>query len=209
MSAFTREALFVDVGTRLKRLREERRISMRALAKESGLSANALSMIERGLTSPSVSTLSKLAGALEVPITAFFRRDSERQNIVFRQASDRSQVTLPRGLWEDLGGDVFSENMEAFMISLAAGGNSGQHALIHSGSEFVHIISGQLDYEVDEKCYHMLQGDSLLFATNLKHRWANPGPGECCAMIVIASFVNDDRPREYHLSVREVEEMKL
>jgi transcriptional regulator with XRE-family HTH domain len=206
MDTFTREALFVDVGTRLKQLREERHTSMRALAKASGLSANALSMIERGLTSPSVSTLSKLAGALEVPITAFFRQEPDRQNIVFRQGSDRPQVSLQRGIWEDLGGDVFSEKLEAFIITLNAGGNSGQHAIIHSGSEFVYLVTGQLDYEVDEKCFHMLPGDSLLFASNLKHRWTNPGPGEASAMIVIASFVNDDRPREYHLSVREVEE---
>ena len=43
----------IDVGKRLRALREERGISMRALARRSGLSANALSMIERGLTSPS------------------------------------------------------------------------------------------------------------------------------------------------------------
>jgi transcriptional regulator with XRE-family HTH domain len=206
MNTFTREALFVDVGTRLKQLREERRISMRALAKESGLSANALSMIERGLTSPSVSTLSKLAGALEVPITAFFRRDPERQNIVFRQGSDRLQRSIPRGFWEDLGGEAFSENLEAFILTLNAGGNSGQHALIHSGSEFVYLLSGQLDYEVDEKCFHMQPGDSLVFASNLKHRWTNPGPEEASAMVVIAAYGNDDRPREYHLAMRASEE---
>ena len=67
------EAISVDVGLRLRELRESRRISMRELARRSELSANALSMIERNLTSPSVSTLTKLANALEVPITAFFR----------------------------------------------------------------------------------------------------------------------------------------
>ncbi|HVP21839.1 MAG TPA: helix-turn-helix domain-containing protein [Anaerolineaceae bacterium] len=207
METFTREALFVDVGTRLKQLREERHTSMRALAKASNLSANALSMIERGLTSPSVSTLSKLAGALEVPITAFFRREPERQNIVFRPLSDRKQVPLKSGLWEDLGGDAFSERMEAFNLSLDAGGNSGQHAMMHSGCEFVLIVSGQLDYEVEEKCYHMQAGDSLLFTANLKHRWSNPGPGATNATIVIASFVNGDRPGEYHLAVRDQDEI--
>ncbi len=55
---------------------------MRALARDSGLSTNALSMIERGRTSPSVSTLHKIAEALEVPITAFFRLEPTRQDIV-------------------------------------------------------------------------------------------------------------------------------
>ena len=76
MDTFNNDAASIDVGQQLRVLRDERGISMRALARRSGLSANALSMIERGLTSPSVSTLTKLAFALEVPIMAFFRRES-------------------------------------------------------------------------------------------------------------------------------------
>ena len=54
MSAYEKEAISVDVGVRLRELRQDRGMSMRALARKSGLSANALSMIERGRTSPSV-----------------------------------------------------------------------------------------------------------------------------------------------------------
>ena len=50
MVLYQREALSVDVGGRLRELRESRGISMRTLATRSGLSANALSMIERGKT---------------------------------------------------------------------------------------------------------------------------------------------------------------
>ena len=57
----------LGVGRRLRGLREARGISMRKLARLSGLSANALSMIERGKTSPSVSTLYKLAEAMGMP----------------------------------------------------------------------------------------------------------------------------------------------
>src|SRR5512142_2145450 len=108
MDPYGREAESVDVGQRLRVLREERGISMRTLARNSGLSANALSMIERGLTSPSVSTLNKLAMALEIPITAFFRHQPDRQAIVHRKASQRTRVPLLRGLWEDLGGESFT-----------------------------------------------------------------------------------------------------
>ena len=54
MSNLNTEVISVNVGQRLRNLREERDISMRELARRSSLSANALSMIERGLTSPSV-----------------------------------------------------------------------------------------------------------------------------------------------------------
>jgi len=67
------DAISVDVGNKLRQMREARGLSIRALARQSGLSANALSMIERGRSSPSVSTLYKVAAALDVPITDLFR----------------------------------------------------------------------------------------------------------------------------------------
>jgi transcriptional regulator with XRE-family HTH domain len=193
-----------DVGTHLKRLREERKISMRMLARQSGLSANALSMIERGLTSPSVSTLNKVAAALEVPITAFFRGKPERQNIIFRQANTRPHIPVMSGLWEDLGGDSFTEHMEAFALTLEnSSGSGGSHSITHSGGEFVYIVSGQLNCEIDGQEICMETGDSLLFSAKLIHRWYNPGPTETSAIILIATFDNDERPVEYHLAVHD------
>ena len=191
----------VDVGAQLKRLREDRQISMRTLARASNLSANALSMIERGLTSPSVSTLMKLAGALEVPVTAFFRREPDRQKIVFRPAESRLQLKLPHGTSEDLGGDTFTERIETFKLILDAGADSGPYALCHSGSEFVFLENGQLNYEVNGQEFQLQGGDTLLFAGGLYHRWKNPGPETASVMVVIAAFADDERPAEYHMAV--------
>src|SRR3972149_1977854 len=102
MVLFSKEAPSVNVGNRLRELRDEHKISMRGLAAKSGLSANALSMIERGKTSPSVSTLYKLADAWGVDITAFLGEPVERQPIVFVKAQERPRVAFQRGLWEDL-----------------------------------------------------------------------------------------------------------
>ncbi|HEX7394638.1 MAG TPA: helix-turn-helix domain-containing protein, partial [Anaerolineaceae bacterium] len=192
-----------DVGTHLKRLREERKISLRTLARQSGLSANALSMVERGLTSPSVSTLNKVAAALEVPITAFFRGKPERQNIIFRQANMRHHIPSLSGLWEDLSDDSFTENMEAFALTLEKGSGSGSHSINHTGGEFVYILNGQLNCEIDGQQICMETGDSLLFSAKLIHRWYNPGPTVTTAIILIAAFDNGERPVEYHLAVRD------
>ena len=86
-----REALSVDVGSRLHELREAQSMSMRALAARSGLSANALSMIERGRTSPSVSTLYKLADALGVPVTEFFAPGKEKSNVLLIKSDARTR----------------------------------------------------------------------------------------------------------------------
>jgi transcriptional regulator with XRE-family HTH domain len=200
MDPYGKEAESVDVGQRLRLMREERGISMRALARRSGLSANALSMIERGLTSPSVSTLSKLAAALEVPITAFFRQEPIREQVVFRKASERTRIPFIRGLIEGLGGESFVGRVEAFLITLESGGSSGPHGMLHTGNELVFCLRGTLEYEVDNQRFLMEPGDSLIFSGQLVHRWRNIGTSVANAIIAISSFEDSERPGEFHLA---------
>ena len=197
---FVTEGMTVDVGARLRELRVARGKSMRALARTSGLSTNALSMIERGRTSPSVSTLYKIADALEVPITAFFRLEPPRQDIVFRKSDERTRITLTKGLWEGLGGESFVGHVEPFMITLSSGASSGPFGMLHSGHEFVLCLSGSIQYEVEGFLYNLNAGDSLLFAAQLRHRWRNSGPETATAVIVLSGFEHGERPSEFHLS---------
>lgn len=193
----------LDVGVRLRQLRSERGKSMRALARESGLSTNALSMIERGRTSPSVSTLYKLADALGVPITAFFRIEPERQEIVFRKAEARRRVTIPKGIWEGLGGESFTGRVEAFMITLEQGAHSGMNGMIHSGAEFILCLEGKLEYIVEDQKFNLEMGDSLIFAAQLNHRWMNASEVPAKAVIVISGFEIGERPSEFHAAIEQ------
>lgn len=189
----------INVGSVLRQLRQERGMSMRALARASGLSTNALSMIERSRTSPSVSTLYKIADALGVPITAFFRLEPPKQEIVFRKANQRSRMNFPRGKWEGLGGESFIGGVEPLLLTLESGANSGQFAMLHSGHEFVMCLNGLLEYEVENERYLLEPGDSLLFAAQLQHRWRNVYKGVTTVVIVLSGFGKGERPSEYHI----------
>jgi transcriptional regulator with XRE-family HTH domain len=200
MESSDNEFLTVDVGSRLRQLRQERGKSMRALARASGLSTNALSMIERSRTSPSVSTLYKLAEALEVPITAFFRLEPQKQAIVYCQGEKRKRVIFPEGVWEGLGGESFIGRVEPFVISIAPGGASGPYGMLHTGHEFVLCMNGRLEYTIEDQVFLLEQGDSLIFSAQLRHRWKNPTDRKTIALIVISGFEQDERPSEFHLS---------
>ncbi len=199
MEPYNSEAISVDVGVRLRDLREERNLSMRALARMSGLSANALSMIERSKSSPSVSTLYKLAEAMEVPITAFFRVETPQKEIVFRKGNERTRVPFHRGLWEGLGGEFFSGRVEPFMLTLESGAHSGRFPMVHTGHEFVLCLRGQLEYQVENQLFLLGPGDSLLFAAELKHQWRNPGNTVTNAVFVLAGFEEGESPSEFHI----------
>lgn len=198
MESFSREAISVDVSTRLRELREGRGISMRTLATKSGLSANALSMIERGKTSPSVSTLYKLADALGISITAFFGVETEKKKIVFLKSDERTRMSFTRGVFEALGGEQFVGRVEPFMLTLESGASCGPHGMVHTGHEFIYCLRGQLDYFVEKEIFHLEAGDSLLFSSQLSHRWRNPSTHVTNALIVISGFAEGELPHVMH-----------
>lgn len=199
MEMTSRDAVSVNVGARLRTMREERGLSIRALARASGISANALSVIERGKSSPSVSTLYKITDALGVPITSLFRVEPERKSVVFRKADERTRVAFQRGLWEDLGGERFAGGVEPFALTLESGTSSGPYPIMHSGHEFVLCLRGQLEYQVENELYLLEPGDTLLFTSNLKHRWRNPGNTVTNAVFVLSGFKEGESPSEHHL----------
>jgi transcriptional regulator with XRE-family HTH domain len=198
MESFIREAPSVNVAESLRRLREARGISMRALATSSGLSANALSMIERGKTSPSVSTLHKLADALGVSITAFFGEEEAKKQVIFFKSDERSRMGFTRGIAEDLGGSHFSGRVEPFLLTLESGAVSGPRNISHSGHEFVFCLRGKLEYYVDKQFFQMEPGDSLLFQSRLQHRWRNPGNTVTTALVLISCFGEGEHPHSAH-----------
>ena len=208
MDIYNQEAASVNIGERLRTLREERDLSIRALGRLSGLSANALSVIERGLSSPSVSTLYKIASALEIPVTAFFEEPSQKQEVVFVKSSERNRIPLYRGLWEGLGGERFEGLIEPSMVTLEAGTSSGKFPMTHSGNEFVFCLRGELEYKVENQIFLLESGDTLLFSASLEHKWHNPGNSVTNALILIAGFRPGESPSQYHIASQENEETK-
>ena len=200
MDIYNQNASSVDISNRLKEIREERGLSIRALGRLSGLSANALSVIERGLSSPSVSTLYKISTALEIPVTAFFEDIPAQQDVVLVKSTERKRIPLHRGLWEGLGGEQFEGTVEPFMVTLEAGTSSGRFPMAHSGHEFVFCLRGELVYEVSEQSYHLEAGDALVFSAALEHKWHNPGTNVTNALIILCGFQDGESPSKYHLA---------
>lgn len=165
-----------DVGLRLRAFRQERGLSLRALAELCDLSPNTISLIERGTSSPSVSTLQRLATALGVPITAFFTDPVERMSVIMTRADERATSGSSSVVLESLGYGLEQQACDPFLVTLKEGASSGDRLMMHAGHELVFCIKGELDYEVAGEHHRLIPGDALLFHADLPHRWHNPGP---------------------------------
>lgn len=186
------------VGERVRDLRQQKNLSVRALAARSGLAINTLSMIENGKTSPSVNTLQILARALEVPIAAFFEQETVAKKVVHVHSQQRPLVTVDTTRLEHLGKDLAGNAVQPFMVTLEPGSGSGQNIIVHTGHEFVYCLSGQVFYSIGEEVYLLEAGDSLVFESHLPHRWENNGPKPAQVILVLIPADVRDTPAERH-----------
>jgi len=198
LSQSTSTIPLVDVGQRLRDLRNERGLSIRALAEKSQLNVNTLSMIENSKTSPSVATLQQLAIALETPIAAFFDNGTPKNKIAYQKANQRTKAAFAHGTLEDLGAGMISREAEPFLVELEPHANSGPIPIVHTGREFVFCLEGRLAYTIEDQEFLLEPGDSLLFEAHLQHRWQNIGATPTRSLLVLCPSDEQDRPTERH-----------
>lgn len=179
------------LGTRLREMRRQKGYSLRSLAEKSDLSANTLSLIENGKTSPSVSTLQQIAIALNIPITTFFEDAGKKNPVIYTRRSERVGAKFLHGKLEELGSGVGNMGLQPFVITFNPHTNSGPQPLTHDGSEVVYCLSGKVIYRVADVEYALEPGDSLFFASKVPHSWYNPL--ETTSQVIIVLAHSDDR----------------
>lgn len=189
-----------DVGAQVKALREQRGLSMRGLARLCDLSPNAISLIERGASSPSVSTLHRLATALHVPITAFFEEQAEKMELILSRAGARPYSGNVQVVLESLGSGLEGQTLEPFVVTLKPGAGSGGPAMVHDGHELVYCLQGEVEYKVAGQSCRLGAGDAVLFEARLEHRWRNAGSEPVKFLLVFQSAVQGESVEE-HLSM--------
>jgi len=185
------------VGRRIRALRKQQGLTLHMLAEECGLSPTAISRIERGDNSPTVSSLHRLATALRIPIVELFQEETEQTTVFTRQ--DRRRRSVSNGVMlESLGIGLPGQQLEPFMMTVQPGAASTAELISHLGEEFVHCLEGAIEYRVDDQVYHLEAGDSLLFEATQPHAYHNVSPVPAIVLIVFQAGQNHDLARQHH-----------
>ena len=188
-----------DVGAQLRAIRQRRGLSLRALAEICELSPNTIRLVEKGITSPSVSTLHRLATGLRVPITALFDAQPEEVRVIPMKADERPRTGSANVLLESLGRGLAKQTLEPFVVTLKPGAGSGRRSIVHAGHELVYCLEGEVEYVVDGDSHRLQIGDSLLFEATLPHFWNNPS-GEAATFLLVFQATAPDESVAEHLN---------
>ena len=162
------------IGTNLRRLRDERRLSLDQTAKLCGVSKSMLGQIERGETSPTVNTVWKIAAGFGLPFTALLRSPRPEVNMVRREdmtpvLEDGGRYRLYLYFMQEPGRDF-----EVCAAEVDAGGGIAAQGHGPDVEEYVVVNQGELTLTLDQP--HVLRaGDSIAFPAHTPHAYRNSG----------------------------------
>jgi len=189
-----------DIGARIHSLRKSKGLSLRALAQRSGLSGNAISLIERGKNSPTINTLYQLALGLEIPVIEFFR-DGNEKHAIYIKNDQGFRYTYEYVEMESLGSGLPNQKIEAYRITIKPNGKMLRDPITHPGQEFVYGLEGRIDYMVGDKRYQLGSGDSLLLDSTQPHCWCNATDKIAKILLVFFSPLEGQISAQGHLMI--------
>ena len=161
------------VGERVRDARRALGLTMAQFAEVAEISLGMVSKIEHGQTSPSLSTLTRLAHAARVPITAFFRGLDEEHDVVIVRAKERMEIlhegTRPGHVYEDLGSlRGPTRIIEPMMVTLEASDEVFPLFQLE-GVEFLYMLEGAMEYGYGPKNFRLEAGDTIQIHGEVAH----------------------------------------
>jgi transcriptional regulator with XRE-family HTH domain len=180
----------LEIGLTIRNQRQMKGISIRELARLTGLSPSAISQIETGKSVPSILTMKAIAEALNISVISFLLDDLENKISLVKQGERQRLIrnTTPTGnLNEEFlaGGRNFQ--MEPAIISVPPRADSGK-AISHPGEEFIYVLQGRLQYFLEGvKDYDLDEGDSLYYPCTIPHRWMNSSDETEARFLIVAT----------------------
>ncbi|WP_127143675.1 helix-turn-helix domain-containing protein [Pelagibacterium montanilacus] len=163
----------VRVGPLIRARRHARAMTLKALGESAGVSVGYLSQVERDQASPSLSTLTAIAGALEVGVDYFIAAPRAQDALTRKGARMRFSVDRSLISYEQLHAEFPGGVLSSFLIEIAPGYRS--ETATHEGEELVYVLEGTLTLFTDGQAVDVGPGDSLHFRGNRAHCWANRG----------------------------------
>ena len=158
-----------ELGRRLKSARTEKGLTLKEVELLSGVSMTHTSQIERGMTSPTVGALEKLARALDKS-TSHFIEDSSLDDVCHMPKGDRNALLYQEAGLKFSGLTAgIARGMLHFYHVAATPVIEEPELRSHSGEEGITVVKGSMDVIVGEKRYKLKVGDSIHFLSSQPH----------------------------------------
>lgn len=169
----------LDLGSRLRIVREGQSLSQRELARRAGVTNGTISLIEQNKTSPSVASLKKVLDGIPISLAEFFALELPPQDQVFFRRGDLVELTEGKVSFRQVGGDLSKRSLQILHERYAPGADTGKSMLRHDSEEGGIILRGRVEITVGQQRRILEPGDAYYFDSRTPHRFRNVGDEEC------------------------------
>ena len=169
----------MDVGNRLREIRQQSGLSQRELAQRAGLTNGTVSLIEQNKTSPSVASLKRLLDAIPMSIAEFFATLEDPSTPRYFYRADEFTELSPGGVSLRQLGNASEHTLQMLDETYPPRADTGPELITHTGEEAGIIVAGHIELTVDNQVRVLGPGDGYLFDSRLPHRFRNIGAQTC------------------------------
>jgi len=160
------------IGQNIREIRLRAGLSLTTAAKRAELTKSTLSKIETGQISSPISTLSRIAKALNVTLAGFFVAKNEPPPYVLTRKGKGQAVTGAGSRfgysYEGLAWGKLDKTAEPFLITIQPDDPPGEFH--HIGQEFIFMLSGSMEFTIGSDTFKLHAGDSLYFDSSILHK---------------------------------------
>ncbi|RXT00372.1 cupin domain-containing protein [Ammoniphilus sp. CFH 90114] len=175
----------MDIGKKVKDLRESKGYSVREMAKLCGLSPSLVSQVERNVSSPSISTLLKMAEILHVPVGSFFSEVEHEKQIVRKR--ERRKFIYPdhTTTYEFANPPELDRELRTLVVTLQPMQYTSNQKVSHQDKEICFVVAGEVSVEFEDSTHLLQEGDSIVFNSQNPHRFYNKSEREAQFLLII------------------------
>jgi len=178
-----------DVSERLRTLRATRGLSLEAIAEKTGLTKGFMSLVERGLKAPSISTLLRLSHAYGMSVGALLdgSKPSEPAYSLVRRDERRRYAregSLYGYRYEAIAFRKERKRMEPFIVSPPM--RTPRKFFSHDGDEMVFVLNGQVELQLGDELILLLPGDCAYFDATTPHRSRSVGAERATTLVAVS-----------------------
>ncbi len=182
-----------ELGPRLRRARQERQLSLAQLSFMTGFSPSFLSLVERGKSSLSLTSLQKLADGLGLSMATLLPERGSNGALVHRAHESRAAIVLGkrRAAYELLSSGGNGLRLEPMMVTYQPlePGEPEPAPYGHAGEEFCYVVEGELTFRIGSETFVLTPGDSIHIESSRPHICFTRGPNQVKALWVLTPRV--------------------
>ncbi|MBU3189918.1 XRE family transcriptional regulator [Clostridium bowmanii] len=180
--------MIAEISGKIRNLRKEKNLTLKDLSMKTGLSVSFLSQVENGYSSLAITSLKKIAEALNVTMNYFFKTPEIHNFLVKSEEEKVFKIEGSNSEFIRISGDFPGRKIESMIVILPPKEMHGSNSN-HPGEEFVYVLEGALIVNLAGTDYLVKAGDSIQYPSTKDHSWLNPLNQNTKFLIVVTPLI--------------------